>query len=178
MKSDRSTRVTPPGNELLITAPRAQDEVNQFASGDGTMPTSEPGANRHQLRVWLKWAIESGLLDRIPPQYDPDGSGDPQPTEDYARGLLAELKDPESSRRPLREILAEARQFRDWVEYRQKMSRRIILGRWDSEGAAARVPERLTPTRSDRTKRPARIEREDASARPHADPMWDDWLEG
>ncbi len=144
------------------------------------MPAAQPGANRHQLRVWLKSAIESGLLDRVPPRYDPDGSGDPQPTEDYARRLLAELKDPESSRRLLTEILAEARRFREWVEHRQKMSRRIILGGWDSEGAAAWVPERLapTPTRPAREERPARIDREDAGGRPDADPMWDVWLDG
>jgi hypothetical protein len=142
------------------------------------MPTSQPGANRHQLRVWLKSAIESGVLDRVPPRYDPDSSGDPQPTEDYARGLLAELKDPESSRRLLREILAEAQRFREWVEYRQKMSRRIILGQWDSEGAAGWVPERLTTARPDRERRPARPGREDVGARPTADPMWDDWLDG
>ncbi len=142
------------------------------------MPASQPGANRHQLRVWLKWAIESGLLDRIPPQYDPDGSGDTRPTEDYARWLLDELKAPEGGRRLLSEILAAARQFRDWVEYRQKVSRRIILGQWDSEGAAARVAERRTPTRSDREKRPARAGRDGDGARPNADPMWDDWLDG
>src|SRR5262249_95631 len=67
------------------------------------MPTSQPGANRHQLRVWLKWAIESGLLDRVPPRYDPEGSGDPQPIADYARPLLAELKERESSRGLLRD---------------------------------------------------------------------------
>jgi hypothetical protein len=152
--------------------------VDDRPDGGSTMATSQPGANRHHLRVWLKGAIESGLLDRVPPQYDPDGSGDPQPAEDYARRLLADLKDPESSGRLLREILAEARRFRDWVEYRQKVSRRIILGRWDSEGAAAWVPERLTSTRPDPEKRPLRIEWEDARTRPRADPMWDDWLDG
>ena len=143
------------------------------------MPASQPGANRHQLRVWLKSAIESGVLERVPPQCDPDGSGDPQPTVDYARGLLAELKNPDSSERPLPEILAAARRFRDWVEYRQKMSRRIILGHWDSEGAAGWVPERLAPPpRPERERRPVRTGLEDAGPRPHADPMWDDWLDG
>ena len=56
------------------------------------MSKPEPRANRHQLCVWLKWAIESGLLGKVPPRYDPDGSGEPEPTEDYARRLLAELK--------------------------------------------------------------------------------------
>jgi hypothetical protein len=142
------------------------------------MPAPQPGANRHQLRVWLKSAIESGVLERVLPQCDPDGSGCPQPTEDYARGLLAELKDPNSSERPLREILAEARRFRDWVEYRQKMSRRIILGGWDSEGAAARVPERLALARPERQRRPTRAGRDEAGSRPHDHPLWDEWLDG
>ena len=142
------------------------------------MPQHETGANRHQLRVWLKLALETGLLERVPPQCDPDGIGDPQPTDEYARRLLAELKDPESSERSLREILAAARRFVDWVEYRQKMSRRIILGGWDSEGAAARVPEGRPPTRPDRAQRPARTERGDAGTHPNSDPMWDDWLDG
>jgi hypothetical protein len=143
------------------------------------MAAPQPAGNRHQLRVWFKGAIESGVLDRVPPQYDPGGSGDPQPIDDYARGLLTELKDPDSSRRPRQEIIAEARRFRDWVEYRQKMSRRIILGHWDSEGAAGWVSERLAPTpRPERERRPARTGREDAGLRRHADPMWDDWLDG
>jgi hypothetical protein len=140
------------------------------------MPKQEPSAGRHQLRVWLKLAIETGVLDRIPPQYDPDGSGNPQPTDDYARGLLAELKDPESSERLLREILADARRFREWVEYRQKVSRQMILGQWETQGAAAYVPERRPSTRIERENRPHRI-RPDV-ARPKSDPMWDDWLDG
>jgi hypothetical protein len=142
------------------------------------MPQREPGTNRHQLRVWLKLALETGLLDKVPPRYDPDGSGDPQPTADYARQLMVELKDPDPSERPIREIVAEARRFREWVEFRQKMSRRIILGGWDSEGAAARMPEERTPALLDRGKRPPRIDRGDADPRPKSDPMWDDWLDG
>jgi hypothetical protein len=140
------------------------------------MPQHEPGTNRHPLRVWLKRALETGLLERVPPQCDPDGTGDPQPTDEYARRLLAELKDPESSKRSLREILAAARRFVNWVEYRQKMSRRIILGGWDSDGAAARLPERSTAARLDRGKPPARADRH--RARPNSDPMWDDLLDG
>jgi hypothetical protein len=55
------------------------------------MPQHEPVTNRHQLRVWLKLALETGLLDKLPPRYDPDGSGDPRPTGDYARQLMIEL---------------------------------------------------------------------------------------
>jgi hypothetical protein len=139
------------------------------------MPTKDHGTGRHPLRVWLKLAIESGLLDRVPPRYDPDGSGDPQPTQEYARQLLAELKDPESGGRLLKEILADARRFREWVEYRQKVSRRMILGQWETEGAAAWMPEVRPSPRPDRDKRPRRID--PGEARPRTDPMWDDWLD-
>lgn len=139
-------------------------------SGNGS------GSGRHALRAWLKLAIQSGVLGRVPPRYDPDGSGVPRPTEDYARGILAELKDPESSGRPLRDILADARRFRDWVEYRQKVSRRMILGQWGTEGAAARVPEVRPSPRAGREKRPRAADLDEA--RPRSDPMWDDWLDG
>jgi hypothetical protein len=142
------------------------------------MPTSQSGANRHQLRVWLKSAIESGLLDRVPSRYDLDGSGDFEFTEYYAHRLLTELKYRNANRRALHSIVAQARQFREWVEDCQKMSPRMILGGWDSECAAARVPERLDPARPDREKRPTRPGREDGGARPDADPMWDVWLDG
>jgi hypothetical protein len=61
-------------------------------------------------------AIESELLETVRPQYVPDDSGDLQPTYDYARQLLAVLKAADSSQRPLKEILADARRFRDWVD--------------------------------------------------------------
>lgn len=144
------------------------------------MPRNESGGNRHQLRAWLKLALETGLLDRVPPRCDLDGTGEPRLIADYARELLAELKDPESSDRTLPEILAAARRFRDWVEFRQKVSRRIILGQWQTEGAAARIPERRTPARASRTKRPDRADPGGARAGawPTSDPMWDDWLDG
>lgn len=148
------------------------------------MPRNESGGGRHPLRVWLKLALQSGLLDRIPPRCDPERTGAPCPTEEYARALLAELNDPESSDRTLPEIVAAARRFREWVEFRQKVSRRMILGQWQSEGAAAAdaawTPERRTPapTRAHRIKRPDRTDPDDAPARPRSDPMWDDWLDG
>lgn len=149
------------------------------------MPRNESASGRHPLRVWLKLALQSGVLDRIPPRCDPDGTGTPRPTEEYARALLAELKDPESSDRTLTEIVASARRFRDWVEFRQKISRRMILGQWTSEGAAAAgaadwMPERRTPAaaRAPRMKRPDPTDPDDAPARPRSDPMWDDWLDG
>jgi hypothetical protein len=140
------------------------------------MPRQEPSAGRHQLRVWLKLAIETGVLDRVPPRYDPDGSGEPQSTHDYARRLLVELKDPESSERLLGEILADARRFREWVEYRQKVSRRMILGQWETEGAVDWVPEHRPSNHNERGKNPHWLGPD--VARPKSDPMWDDWLDG
>ncbi len=129
------------------------------------MPKHEVGANRHQMRVWLKWAIESGLLDKLPPQYDPDDSQTTQPTDRHARQLLAELRDPDSSTRRLSQVLADARRFRAWVEFRQKISRRIILAETQiqSEGAGATVLEGQPSTRTE--------------AQARSDPMWDDWLD-
>ena len=138
------------------------------------MAASQPAGNRHHWRVWLKGTIETGVLDRVPPRYDPDGSGDPQPTDDYARGLLAELKDPESSGRPLRDVIADARRFRAWVEHRQKVSRRMILGQWETEGAADWIPEaRRLPPREKAPRHPG-----PRPSRPEADPLWDVWLDG
>jgi len=140
------------------------------------MSKHEPGANRHHLRVWLKWAIESGLLDKVPPQYHPDDSHDAQPTDRYARQLLPELKDPDSSKRLLNQILADVRRFRDWVEFRQKLSRRIILTGGQTDGAEAAVLERRASTRIHREKSARRIEPADTN--PKSNPMWDDWIDG
>lgn len=138
------------------------------------MPRNERAAGRHELRVWLKLAIETGVLDRVPPRFDPDGSGVPRPVDEYARGLLAELKDPESSDRPLRDVIADARRFRAWVEHRQKVSRRMILGQWETEGAAEWIPEaRRLPPREKVPHHPG-----PRPSRPEADPLWDVWLDG
>jgi len=136
------------------------------------MAKNEPIANRHHYRVWLKLALETGVLDKLPPQYEPDDSDHPQPTELYARQLLAELKDPESSKRPLAQILADAERFRAWVDFRQKVTRRLIL----SEGASAVLPEGQRSTPAAREKSPRR--RQPGCANSDSNPMWDDWLDG
>ena len=87
------------------------------------MPKTEPGPNRHHFRIWIKMAIQSGLIDRLPPVYEPDGFQTPLRTDECARQLLAELRDPDSSRRTLKEIIASTRQFKSWVEARQKDGR-------------------------------------------------------
>lgn len=136
------------------------------------MAKNEPVANRHHYRVWLKSALETGVLEKLPSQYAPDDSQPPQPTEFYARQLLAELRDPESSRRPLAQILANAERFRVWVDFRQKVTRRLIL----SEGASSVVPEAQPPTRV--SQQNVQRQRRPASASPESNPMWDDWLDG
>ena len=87
------------------------------------MPKTEPGPNRHHFRIWIKMAIQSGLIDRLPPLYEADDFQTPLKTEEFARQLLAELRDPDASRRTLKEIIARARQFKSWVEARRKDSR-------------------------------------------------------
>jgi hypothetical protein len=128
------------------------------------MPKNEAGANRHQLRLWLKWVIESGRLEKLPPQYDADDSGDPQPTDRYAKQLLAELRDPDSSRRPLVQIVADARRFRAWFDFREKATRRIILSGGQTYGALEAVRTRPPPLRP--------------GFKPRLNPMWDDWIDG
>jgi hypothetical protein len=136
------------------------------------MPKNEPVASRHHLRVWLKLALETGLIEKLPPHYAPDDSQPPQPTDRFARQLVAELRDPDSSRRPLSQILADARRFRAWVDIRQKVNRRAIL----AEVASASLPERQPPTPAVPTKSPR--QREPRGASPKSNPLWDDWLDG
>ncbi len=87
------------------------------------MPKSEPGPNRHHFRIWIKMALQSGLIDRLPPVYEPGELQNPLRTEEFARQLLAELRHPDASRRTLKEIIASARQFKSWVEARRKDDR-------------------------------------------------------
>jgi hypothetical protein len=135
------------------------------------MPKNEPAGNRHQLRVWLKLALETGLLEKLPPQYEPDDAQRPQPTDQYARQLLAELKDPDASKRPLREIVADTRRFRDWIDFRRKVNVRNIL----AEGTVATVPERLPSFQQ--LAEDYRRRRDQAAADAKSNPMWDDWLD-
>jgi hypothetical protein len=95
------------------------------------------------------------------------------PTDHYARQLLAELKDPDSRKRPLSQILDDARRFRAWVDFRQKVGRRLIL----SEGASVTIPERQPSTQPPPKKSPRR-QRQPDDTQLKLDPMWDDWLDG
>jgi len=127
--------------------------------------------------MWIKWALESGLLDKLPPLCNALGCETSQPTEQYARGLLAELRDPESSTRPLKQIIAAARQFRMWVEARQKHGIRMILAEMHPGNLGEWAPQRRrSPNPTDREVVP-----EATTGKPHnprRNPMWDDWLDG
>jgi len=139
------------------------------------MPKPETRPNRHHYRVWIKWAIESGLLGKLPPRYEPDGFPNPQDTEPYARQLLAELRDPDSSRRRLKQIVADARQFKNWVEARRKDNLRIILATGRPEETISIPPRRRSSAPSDQERQTRPTRREDTN--PRLDPMWDDWLD-
>jgi hypothetical protein len=139
----------------------------------------EPKPTRGQLRVWLKWAVQSGLLDKLPPSYDIDEQADPAATEQVARRLLAELRDPESQGRPISRITADVDRFRRWVESRQRISRQIILTEletaradpaWLENWASASAHIREQENRRGRTSRPSIV--------PRSDPMWDQDLDG
>lgn len=135
--------------------------------------------NRGQARAWLKWAATSDVLDRLPPgsPEGPTGSA-----RSYARALLDELSNPESARRPVAAAIADAEQFRAWVEGRQKFARRVILAERRPGGppaedlaarAAAQYPSepRRTGARAEPVPPPFR-------PAPRLDPLWDDELDG
>jgi hypothetical protein len=141
------------------------------------MPRPEPSPTRGQLRAWLRMATRSTMLDRIPPDYQPDGPGSGGPTRAYARELLARLLDVESGTRPTDEVIAEVRAFRAWVDARQRNSRRLILAEEEGPvhrlGAEARPPSPPPPP----VARPRR--RDDGRPPTLLDhPLWDRWLDG
>jgi hypothetical protein len=139
----------------------------------------EPKPTRGQLRVWLKWAVQSGLLDKLPPPYNLDDQADPPATEQVARQLLAELRDPDLNRRPISRITADVDRFRRWVESRQRMSRQVILSElemarsdpaWLENWASASAYIRERENQRGRTSRSRTV--------PRSDPMWDADLDG
>jgi hypothetical protein len=139
------------------------------------MPKPQPRVNRHHYRVWIKWAIESGLLEKLPPLYDLDGIPDPETTEEHARRLLAELRDPDASRRRLPEILADARRFKAWVEARRKDGLQAILRERRPDEPIFIPPRREPQGTTGREPRPFSARRVDPD--PRSDPMWDEWLD-
>jgi hypothetical protein len=139
------------------------------------MPKPQPGPNRHYFRVWIKMAIQSGLVDKLPPLYEPDGSQSPQDTEAYARQLLVALRDPDASKRTLQGIMADARQFKQWVEAYRKDGRRRMLVESRPEDRIIEMTPRRPRTMPTDDSRPRRTAPPDTNPRLH--PMWDDWID-
>jgi hypothetical protein len=146
------------------------------------MPKQEHNTNRHSLRVWIKWALEARLFEKLPPHYDRGGANSGQSTIVYARALLAELRNPNSSKRTIKEMIADAGEFRAWVGARQKDCRRLVLREAGSQRSTETMPAGAThlavtssSTFSNQQFKltPARPSR----ANPRSNPMWDDWLD-
>ena len=142
------------------------------------MPKPQPSPNRHHFRVWVKWVIESGTLEKLPRTYNPDESQPPRMTEHYARELLADLRDPDARKRPLKEIIADARQFRAWVESRRKDNLRLLLIDSRPEQRIVEIPPRRHRSAPHNERPPLRTARtEQPDANPRLNPMWDDWVD-
>lgn len=141
------------------------------------MSKPAPPPKPNPLRTWLKQAIQSGALERIPSHF-PAGAGGSRDTMDYAHELLAELRDPDTSPRSLDEIVADAQRFRRWVESRQQVSRRIILAESRPGEGYEYEPEPPRPWRDDRGGRPAEEPQAPRPVPPQSDPMWDEFLDG
>lgn len=139
------------------------------------MPKPEPVPNRHHFRIWIKMAIQSGLIDRLPPTYNGDGFQHPLRTDEYARRLLAELRDPEASHRTLKEMIASARQFKNWVEARRKDSRHRALMEGRPEERIIDIPPGRPRAAPEHERRPRRTQQPDTNPKLH--PLWDDWID-
>jgi hypothetical protein len=141
------------------------------------MPKPESKPTRGQLKVWLKWAVQSDPLEKLPPRCDLEDLADPPDTEEVAHRLLAELRDPESNRRPISRITADIERFRRWVETRQKINRQLILTEVESARTGPELLEtrRAVVNRSDDQERGRTARRRIA---PGSDPMWDQDLDG
>jgi hypothetical protein len=146
------------------------------------MPVSRPEPTRGQLRVWLKWALQSGLLEKLPERCDLEGPHDSRTPRDVAHALLAALQDPESSRQDRADAMAEAQRFQAWVDRRLKANRQLLLAERASEHADRGWLERWARAEEMRQHQ----EREERSAAPAAAPpvkprwdsMWDAELDG
>ncbi len=141
------------------------------------MSKPEPRLSRGQWRVWLKWVLQSGLLDRLPPRYEAEGASNVSTPEEVARELLTRLQDAELRGLSLAPVMIELQLFRSWVESRQKRTRQLILAEhasanvarnWLENWAEAMIsePSAAPPSLSPR------------GVMPRFDPMWDENLDG
>jgi hypothetical protein len=130
------------------------------------MSKPEPSPNRHHYRVWIKALIKSGFIEKLPPSYDFDPSERPRGTEEYARQL--------------QEIIADARQFKTWVEARRRDSLRRALVESRPEDRIIEMPPGRPRAAIERDQRPQRPRTERTSqpdVSPELHPMWDDWID-
>jgi hypothetical protein len=142
------------------------------------MPKPEAGPNRHHFRIWIKMALQSGLIDKLPPVYERGGVQNPQRTDQYARHLLAELRDPDASHRTLKEIITDARQFKSWVETRRKDGRSRMLMDSRPEDRVIEMPPGRPRAASPNEEGPRRTPRTNQpDPNPKLHPMWDDWID-
>jgi hypothetical protein len=151
-------------------------ELDPPEDGTRRAPRPDPPASRGRLRVWLKMALQTGVLDRVPDHHGPSGRS----TLEYARDLFSELQSAHLSTQPPAALLTEIRAFREWVEARQRTSRRAILaepsredlmsyrlGRPKKPTAPAALPSIQSPRRrSDTADTPVNL-----------DPLWDRWMD-
>jgi hypothetical protein len=153
--------------------------IHLLSCGVDSMPNPEPRLARGQLRVWLKEAIRSGFLDKLPPRYEAEGmsTSDPPATEPVARCLLAELQDPGSARRTLAEIVADVRRFQGWVQARRKHSRQAILAEVESANSDPSWLESWATAMTGATEQ-VRCRTPPRKIRSRSDPMWDEELDG
>jgi hypothetical protein len=138
----------------------------------------QPGPNRHHYRIWIKMAIQSGLIEKLPGRYPHAGSQSPVEAVDYARRLMIELRDPDASGRTLREIIADARQFKSWVEARRKddVKRTLIESR--PEDRIIEMPPGEPRAAAYHEQRPRRSRQPDPpDTNPKLHPLWDDWID-
>jgi hypothetical protein len=123
-------------------------------------------------------AVQSGLIDKVPPLYAPDESQNAQRTEAYARHLLTELQDPDASARTLKKIIVDARQFKSWVEARRKDGVRRALQDSRPEDRIIEMPPGRPRSTAPSERRPRRFERiNPPDPSPSLHPMWDDWID-
>ncbi|WP_165219189.1 hypothetical protein [Aquisphaera insulae] len=76
------------------------------------MPTDHRPMVRGPMRTWLKFVLESGLLETLAPCSSTAG----EPPLAYARGLLARLREADGGLRPDDPLAVEFRELRSWVE--------------------------------------------------------------
>ena len=157
--------------------PPIHSSRSSFSSGIVTMSKPEPKLTRGHLRVWLKWVLQSSLLDRLSPRYDAEGASKPLAPEEVARRLLARLQDPQLSGSTLASVVAALRQFRDWVQARQKMSRQVILSDLESANHSPFWLENWAAAMSGGADdRPSPTHPQKLMPRSH--PMWDEDVDG